>query len=156
MTDDFKWYLGKDMPDIQYRHILSKMRGGLGKAIASELFALLLIGGADFMILLTSDFEDVPIAIWIIEALVFLFFSIANIQGICAKEKVRNRKFRWREGTVDEVVYTQNTGHKNTRRCLIVDGICCNPPENLGNFKKGMPVIVVNTGIEEQYAFTIK
>lgn len=138
------WQSGEYMDEVQMQNVLSKMDNGIIRGIISNLLFLLLIGGIDFMILLTTDASSVPVAIWLIQLFVIGFFTLAFFQGVGERNQIKKRKFRWREGIVDRVSYTQNTGHKNTKRGLIVDGDYCDPPESIGHFKEGASVIVID------------
>ena len=151
---DFEWFSGDDMIDAERNYILSKSTASIAKSICTELAIMLVMAFADFMILLTADVSRVPIAIWIIEGIVFLLLTFANFQGIIMKHQIKYGKFKWRDGTVDKVVHTQHTGHKNTMRHLVIDGVAVDMPESIGSFREGMSVVVIDMGFFGQHAFT--
>lgn len=151
---DFEWFSGDDMIEAERDYISSKSTASIVKSICTELAIMLVVAFADFMILLTTDFSRVPVAIWIIEGIVFLFLTCANFQGIVVKYQIKYGKFKWRDGTVDKVVHAQHTGHKNMMRHLIIDGVAVDMPESIARFKEGMSVVVIDTGFSGQYAFT--
>ena len=147
MSSEIEWKESADLPVTERDHMLKCMKGSIGQVLLTVLISFLLIGGADFFILLGTDLNKVPFIIWPVELIALVLIVAPGIQAVAKKSKIKKGKFKWMEGKVTLVSYPVNTGHQRILRGVRVnETLRCDPPEQLGNFQEGDDVIVVDDG----------
>lgn len=137
------WTDGTELDKSQLKYIEQALIVGLVKTFIINVFFMLVICFVDFMILLGTNPEDVPTVVWIVQAILILFFTIVFVSNLFDLFKIKACRFKWRIGTITKVQYAQNTGHSHKDRYVAVDNEICYPAEGLGRFKVNDNAIVL-------------